>query len=143
MKLALGLCSSSKWACGTGAVEVTTDGGRTYHVVFRTTRPVESVQSVGSQGAIATAFGNHSWRTLDRGRTWHSWRPGSLEGFSFATPRLGFGYRTIEVGNQFRLRLLATNDGQSWTRLRAPCQAAGLLLDRVTARLGWPDGPGC
>jgi len=135
--LAVGLCATDRWSCGTGAVELTTDGGRTYHVVFRTRRPVESVQTVGPGGAIVTSFSRRSWRTLDGGRTWSPWLRGPFVGLSFATPRLGFGYRFYERGNQSYIELSATNDGATWTRLRAPCDAAGLLLDRVTAGLGW------
>jgi hypothetical protein len=135
--LAVGQCRTTGWACGSGAVQLTTDGGQTYRTVFRTRRPVELVQTAGPGGAIVTTFGKRSWRTLDGGHTWLPWRPG-VAGFSFATPLVGFGYRTYEVGNQERLALLSTSDGGlTWQRLRAPCNSMAPLLDRVTARLGW------
>lgn len=136
--LGVGRCATTNYACGSGAVELTTDGGRTYRIVLRTRRPVESVQTAGSQGAIVDTYGKRVYRTLDRGRTWQPWhlRPGS----SFATPQIGLGFRTYGVGNTIRLALLRTSDGgEAWTRIRKPakCFSEFPELDLVTPRLGW------
>jgi photosystem II stability/assembly factor-like uncharacterized protein len=136
--LGVGRCVSTKYACGSGAVELTTDGGHTYRVVLRTRRPVESVQTAGPQGAIVATFDKHVYRTLDRGRTWQPWhlRPGT----SFATPRIGLGFRTYQVGNRIHLALLRTSDGgRDWTRAPTPtkCFSEFPDIDLVTPRLGW------
>lgn len=136
--LGVGLCRTTKYACGSGAVELTTDGGQTWRIVLRTRRPVMSVQTAGPRGAIVVTYTKHVYRTLDRGRTWHSWhvRPGT----SFATPQIGLGFRTYEVGNAIRLALLHTSDGgRSWTTVRKPtkCFSDFPDLDLVTPRLAW------
>lgn len=136
--LGVGRCASTKYACGSGAVELTTDGGRTYRTVLRTARPVESVQTAGSRGAIVITFGKHMYRTLDRGRIWKPWhtRPGT----SFATASVGLGFRIYQVRNSFHLGLLSTSDGGlAWQRLRAPkrCSSQFPDIDLVTPRLGW------
>lgn len=136
--LGVGLCASAKYACGSGAVELTTDGGRTYRIVLRTERPVETVQTAGPNGAIVETFGGRVYRTLDRGRSWRAWhlRPGT----SFATPRIGLGFRTYMAGNAIHLALLHTSDGgRTWTRIRKPanCFSESPDIDLVTPRLGW------
>lgn len=136
--LGVGLCASAKYACGSGAVEVTTDGGRTYRIVLRTKRPVETVQTAGPRGAIVETYGKRVYRTLDRGRSWRAWhlRPGT----SFATPQVGLGFRTYMVGNAIQLALLRTSDGgRAWTRIPKPasCLSEFPNIDLVTPRLGW------
>jgi photosystem II stability/assembly factor-like uncharacterized protein len=127
-----------KYACGSGAVELTTDGGHTYRIVLHTQRPVESVQTAGPLGAIAVTYGKHVYRTLDRGRTWRPWHVRT--GASFATPRIGLGFRTYAVGNAIRLALLRTSDGgRRWMTIRKPtkCFSEFPDIDLVTPRLGW------
>jgi hypothetical protein len=96
------------------------------------------VQTAGSRGAIAVTFDKRVHPTLDRGRTWQAWhvRPGS----SFATPLIGLGFRTYEVGNTLRRRLLRTTDGgRTWQRAPRParCFSEFPNIDLVTPRLGW------
>ena len=137
--LGVGLCRTARYLCGHGAVELTTDGGRTYRVVLRTGTPVTRVQTLGAQGAIALAHG-HAWRTLDRGRTWHLWdeHPGGsaeLAGDSWPTARIAFA--TI-LGVRNRVSLLATRDSaRTWKRREGPCLATGALLAFPTPRSGW------
>jgi photosystem II stability/assembly factor-like uncharacterized protein len=136
--LGVGRCASTKYACGSGAVELTTDGGHTYRTVLRTKRPVESVQTAGPRGAIVVTFDKDVYRTLDLGRTWKGWhvRPGA----SFATPQIGLGFRTYEVHNTTHLGLLrTTNGGRAWTRATKPAKCFSEFpdLDLVTPRLGW------
>jgi photosystem II stability/assembly factor-like uncharacterized protein len=136
--LGVGLCASTKWRCGTGAVELTTDGGRTYHVIFRTRRPVIELQAIGRHGALARAYRHNAWRTLDRGRTWTEWP--MRDGVSFATPAIGLGFRIDQVRNTLRLRLLHTkNAGRTWERVPTPahCFSDFPLLDLVNSQLGW------
>ena len=134
----VGECRSRKYECGRGAVELTTDGGRTFHVVLRTGSPVLRVQTLGSTDAIALVHG-HTWRTLDRGRTWHRWDEhpgGELAYASWPTARVGFA--TL-LGAHGRVSLLVTGDaGRTWKRRQGPCSAfAAALLDFPTPRLGW------
>lgn len=136
--LGVGRCASTKYQCGSGAVELTTDGGRTYRIALRTRRPVVSVQTAGPRGAIVVMYTRHAYRTLDGGRTWQPWH--LRAGSSFATPRIGLGFRTYEVGNRNRLALLRTRDGgRSWVTIRKPanCFSEYPDLDLVTPRLGW------
>jgi photosystem II stability/assembly factor-like uncharacterized protein len=124
--------------CGTGAVELTTDGGRTYHVILRTQRPVVGLQPIGPRGALARVYRHNAQRTLDRGRTWTEWP--MRDGVSFATPTIALGFRIAQARNTIRLRLLHTSDGgHSWERLPTPphCFSASPLLDLVNAQLGW------
>jgi len=137
--LGVGVCASTKYMCGTGAVELTADGGKTYQVIFRTPRPVSELRSAGLHGALARIYSNTNYsyghtvyRTLDRGRHWTKLR--MRPGISFATPRIGLGFRVYELA-----RLLHTRDGgRSWQRLpKAGCGSTGPILDLVTPQLGW------
>lgn len=136
--LGIGVCASTKFMCGTGAVELTTDGGRTYRIVRRTRRPVVALQPIGWRGALARVYGHNAQRTLDRGRTWTEWP--MRDGASFATPTIALGFRIADVRNSIRVRLLHTsNGGLSWERLPTPphCFGEFPLLDLVNAQLGW------
>src|SRR4051812_12125474 len=52
-----------------GAVSLTTDGGRTFHVVLRTRR-VTGMQTFGRGGAILDLDNGRAFRSLDGGRSW-------------------------------------------------------------------------
>jgi len=141
--LGVEMCASRKYMCGSGAVELTTDGGRTYHVIFRTPRPVYAVQAIGRRGALAWVAHRATYRTVDRGRHWTAVRIPS--GASFSTPRIGLGFR--KVYQPSNARLLRTGDaGRTWKRVRTPrtCSTEFPLLDLVTPQLGWMlcGGPG-
>jgi hypothetical protein len=141
--LGVGKCASTKYMCGTGAVELTTDGGKTYHVIFRTPRPVFELEAVGRKGALARVYSHRAYsysrlvyRTLDRGRHWTKlhMRPG----VSFATPRVGLGSCCSSDDNN--ARLVRTKDGgRSWQRSPKPvhCRTGFPLIDLATPRLGW------
>lgn len=139
--IGVGLCASTKYMCGTGAVELTTDGGRTYRVILRTPLPVSELHAIGRHGALAriysrtaALYGHVVYRTLDRGRLWKKLR--MRPGVSFATPRIGLGFHSSGDA----ARLLHTGDGgRSWQRLRkqAQCGSADPILDLVTPQLGW------
>lgn len=137
--LGVGLCRTTKYRCGHGAVELTVDGGRTYRVVLRTGTPVIRVQTIGTNDAIALAR-SHAWRTLDRGRTWQRWdeHPGGsaeLPWLSWPTARIAYG---TMLGAHGRVSLLVTNDAaRTWTRRKGPCTATGALIDFPTPRAGW------
>jgi photosystem II stability/assembly factor-like uncharacterized protein len=137
--LAVGECRSQKYECGDGAVELTTDGGRSYRVVLRTGTPVMRVQTLGASGAIAIDKG-HAWRTLDRGRTWHRWdeHPGGSSEIAYASwPTAQAGFASF-LGAHGRVSVLVTRDGgRTWTRRRAPCRAMSVLLDFPTPNEGW------
>jgi photosystem II stability/assembly factor-like uncharacterized protein len=139
--IGVGLCSSTKYMCGSGAVELTTDGGRTYRVIAHTPRPVFELQALGRRGALARVYSHRAYsysrvvfRTLDRGRHWTKlhMRPG----VSFATPQIGLGFHS----DGDTIRLLHTGDGgRSWRRSPKPtgCFSEFPLLDLVTPQLGW------
>ena len=137
--LGVGLCRTAKYQCGHGAVELTTDGGRTYRVVLRTATPVTRVQTLGSEDAVAIARG-HAWRTLDRGRTWQPWdeHPGGSAELAYDSwPTARTGFATI-LGAHNRVSLLITHDaGKTWTRRRGPCRATGVLVDFASPLDGW------
>lgn len=126
--------------CVSGAVERTSDGGRTYHVVLRTRRPVGFLQTVGANGAIATTTGDSSWRTLDGGKTWQ--HVSSKPAADWLDPRFGVRFSTYFVRNQGKLAMLVTRDGgRTWRRRRDPCQrsdvAFNAFADLATRRLWW------
>ncbi len=125
--------------CVGGAVERTSDGGRTYHVVLRTRQPVGSLQTVGPYGAIASTYGARSWRTLDAGRTWQ--RVPSSPHVDWLNARLGIRFRSYFVGRNGRLAMLVTRDGgHTWQRQRDPCSQAvsfNAIADLVSPKEWW------
>lgn len=134
--LGVGLCRST-FRCSSGAVELTTDGGKTYRVIFRTPRPVAELHAIGRDGALARGVRHVTYRTLDRGRHWTK-AVHILAGASFATPRIGLGFRP--VFDTYFARILRTGDaGRTWHRVRTPthCASEDPLLDLVTPQLGW------
>ncbi|OLE01779.1 MAG: hypothetical protein AUG91_00360 [Actinobacteria bacterium 13_1_20CM_4_69_9] len=100
-------------------VSLTTDGGRTFHVVLRTSRPVAGMQAFGKCGAIVDVAGGAALRTLDAGSTWRPFR--HAFDADFATPQIGLGFR---VGRfEFVRGFYATRDGgASWHARRSPCR---------------------
>jgi photosystem II stability/assembly factor-like uncharacterized protein len=125
--------------CVSGAVERTSDGGRTYHVVLRTRSPVDDLRKVGPAGAIATTVKDQTWRTLDGGRTWR--RVPSQPVVYWLTAQMGVSFRSYFVHNQGRLALRVTHDGgRTWQRQPDPCEkstAFSAAADLVTPKLWW------
>jgi photosystem II stability/assembly factor-like uncharacterized protein len=136
--LGVGYCVPSGIHCVGGAVERTTDGGRTYHVVLHTSEPVGLLTKVGSHGAIATPFGGHAWRTLDGGRTW---KPFDYRPLFWATPRIAVRFTGYVRRGSTKLALRVTHDGgRTWRRLADPCNRAvtyNAYAALVTAKLWW------
>jgi photosystem II stability/assembly factor-like uncharacterized protein len=133
-------CDPRAGSCVSGAVERTSDGGRTYHDVLRTRRPIGVLRTFGRHGAIATTVDGPSWRTLDRGRTWHRVASGSLSSY-WLTSRIGVSFRSYVVRNQEHLALRVTHDGgRTWQRQPDPCEKAiafNALADLVTPDRWW------
>ena len=137
------------WRPGSGLIGMTAyhpasgsiwilSSGRRLHEVLRLETPVNSLQTMGPQAALAE-IGLARPRyllTTDGGRHWrrfHLRYPAS-----FATARLGLGYRTSLVGNRSKLALLDTRDGgKTWQQQPTPCQGVSALTDLVTRRLAW------
>jgi hypothetical protein len=83
--------------------------------------------------AIASLDGGGTLRTLDGGRSWHSFR--LRYAARFATPTIGLGVRSYMVDRHLALALVATSDGGlTW-------QSAGEPLHPGDRRLG-PRRPG-
>lgn len=136
--LGVGYCVRGSTTCAGGAVERTTDGGRTYRVVLRTPRPVIGVQTLGPQAAIATPSSGHAWRTLDRGRTW---RPFTYRPYFWATPRIALRFDGYFQGSTQKLGLRVSHDGgRTFRRLVDPCNRTvtyNAYADPVTPKLWW------
>jgi len=144
--LGVGSCRST-FKCSSSAVELTTDGGKTYHIVLRTPSPVVELQAIGRNGALARGVHHVTYRTLDRGRHWTK-GVHILARASFATRRIGLGFRPV-FSPDFA-RILRTRDaGRTWRRVYTPtrCESEFPILDLVTPQLGWmvcrePGGAG-
>jgi photosystem II stability/assembly factor-like uncharacterized protein len=104
-----------------------------------TQRPVLSLQTAGPEAALAQLGAGRFLRTGDGGRSWRRFR--LRYETSFATARVGLGFRTSLVRGQEVLRLLATEDGgKTWNPRPSPCGrtvADSALVDLVTPTLGW------
>src|SRR6266540_2233323 len=125
-------------ACREGTVQLTSNGGRSFRLVLRTRRPVIGLSTAGPHSAIAKTDGGGSFRTLDGGRSWKAFR--TRYGASFATSRIGLGFRSYMTHDHLALELLATKDGRTWRRRASPCSqavASGAVIDLVTPVLGW------
>ncbi len=136
--LAIGYCVPTVNRCSGGAVERTTDGGRTYRVVLRSRRPITDVATLGTNGAIATPSSGEAWRTLDGGRTW---RQVTFRPFFWATPRIALRFDAYYQRSTQKLALRVTHDGgRTFRRLADPCNNAvtyNAYADLVTPRLWW------
>lgn len=125
--------------CVGGAVERTSDGGRTYHVVLRTPHGIDSLQTIGRNGAIATTGNERTWRTLDGGTTWQQVPNHPV--VNWLNPRLGIRFRYYMAGNVEKQVMLVTHDGgHSWGRRRNPCRKApdfNAMVDLVSPRRWW------
>jgi hypothetical protein len=119
-----------------GAVSLTTDGGRSFHVVLRTRGPVEWISATGQSEAWAVVqackFAREESvhyrliRTVDGGRSWQELPPSEAFNPSFATPTRGFAVRvplapTDFIGPPVGEGLLSTTDrGRTWRHLAGP-----------------------
>ena len=135
--MGVGECQSRKSECGRGAVELTSDGGRTFHVVLRAGSPGLRVQTLGRRrdcagsrgrpGAPSTAGGpgspGRAARRRARGRSWANAR------VRFAT------LLRAPAASRCSSRATRAAPGSGGS---APCNAdADALLDFATPRVGW------
>lgn len=136
--LAADQCPHGTVVCNRAVVELTTDGGRTSHVVFRAPATL-SLQTVGSDGAIASTATGKAWRTLDRGRTWQRYQ--SRFTVDWLDPRVGVRFRSYDVRDHGALAMLVTRDGgTTWERSPGPCKRSVTfrgVADLVTPKLWW------
>jgi photosystem II stability/assembly factor-like uncharacterized protein len=128
------------WLIGTASeIERTSDGGRTFRVVLRTPRPVQSLEAAGPGRAVARLDGGQAVRTLDGGRRWKLVRDPYLA--SFATRRIGLGVRSAPGARPSTLSVLGTRDGgRTWQPRASPCRgvlAFSAIVDAVTPTLAW------
>jgi photosystem II stability/assembly factor-like uncharacterized protein len=122
-----------------GAVSLTTDGGRSFHLQLRTRGPVEWVTTAGEDEAWALVqtckymHVNGSYgvryrllRTVDGGRSWRVLPPSEAFNPSFATPTRGIAVKVPlppagSIGLPVGQGLLSTSDGgATWRPLRGP-----------------------
>jgi photosystem II stability/assembly factor-like uncharacterized protein len=136
--LGVGFCVPKIVRCRGGAVERTTDGGRTYHVILRTPRPVTALLKVGPHGAIATVADSLARRTLDGGRTWRQFL---FKPFFWATPRIVLRFDAYYRGSTQLLSLRVSHDGgRTFRRVADPCNNAvtyNAYADPVTPKQWW------
>ena len=136
--LGVGYCVPQANRCGRGAIERTTDGGRSYRVVLHAHAPITEIDKVGPHGAIVTAAGGNAWRTLDGGRTWRRF---IFEPRSWATPKVALRFRAYFQNGEPKLGLSVTHDGgRTWQRLADPCNRTvkyDVYADPVTPKLWW------
>lgn len=136
--LAVRYCVPGSSRCVRGAVQRTTDGGKTYRVVLRTRHPITDVEKVGPHGAIITPLFGDALRTVDGGRTW---RPFTFEPWFWASPRIALRIDRYYVRDTPLLALRVTHDGgRTWQRLADPCNqtvADNAYADLVTPKLWW------
>lgn len=136
--LAVGYCVPGINHCPRGALERTTDGGRTYRIVLHTGASIVGMKTLGSNGALATLSDGDAWRTLDGGRTW---RPAAFKPYFWATPRIALRFDAYFQRNTQKLALRVTHDGgRTWRLLVDPCNRAvtyNAYADPVTPKLWW------
>lgn len=126
--------------CKRSAVELTTDGGRTYRVVLRT-KGTLGLQTLGADGAVAATEGGKTWRTLDGGRTWR--RVPSAPTTDWLNPRIGVRFHAYTAHDHGKLAMLVTHDGgRTWQRQqRDPCNETDAtndaFADLVTPQVWW------
>ena len=126
--------------CGTGAIAVTRDGGRTVRVVLRTR---SGVRWVGFAGARLHAALDHGrlLESTDGGKTWYRWRSRYGLGASFADARHGLSVAGPIGGGAGPLHLAWTRDGgRTWRVVRSPCAQAvsdNADVSLVTPTRGW------
>jgi photosystem II stability/assembly factor-like uncharacterized protein len=135
--LGIGYCKRAG-RCVRGAIERTTDRGRSYHVVLRAHAPITEIDRVGPHGAIVTAADGAAWRTLDGGRTWRTF---TFRPRFWATPRVALRFHVFFQKGVQKLALSVTHDsGRTWRRLTDPCNRAviyNVYADAVTPKLWW------
>jgi photosystem II stability/assembly factor-like uncharacterized protein len=136
--LGVGYCVPQSSRCVRGAIERTTDGGRTYHVVLRARAAITEIDKVGSRGAIVTAANGDAWRTLDGARTWHRF---TFKPRFWVTPKIALQFLAYLRGNAQKLALSVTHDGgRSWRLVTDPCNRTvtyNAYAAPVTPKLWW------
>jgi len=123
-------------ACGSGTVQVTTNGGKTWKPVLRTEEAaIVQLDTAGSGTAWAVSqhcpalnCRSRVWRTSNGGRSWSVVARG-LTAVSFATPRVGLGMLVSPTES----RLFRSADGGvRWKRVPSPCITVAPTLVSVS-----------
>ncbi|HKD94707.1 MAG TPA: hypothetical protein VKB43_08385 [Gaiellaceae bacterium] len=113
-------CGAGGHKCRGADIELTTDGGHSYHLI-RHLRGLGTLYTLGSRGADLS-FNRTALRTLDRGRTWKTVsEPSWGWQVQWATPQTG-----LRVGPGLTAPALSTthDGGRTWQRLPSPCHGA-------------------
>jgi photosystem II stability/assembly factor-like uncharacterized protein len=138
--LAASQCPQPVVACERAVIERTTDGGRTYRIVFRVAQLSLSLQPVGDKGAIASTDTGKAWRTLNRGRTWKRLHSDSVT--DWLDPEVGIRFHEYVAHRHVQLAMRVTHDGgHTWRSQPDPCNRTGAAndasADLVTAKRWW------
>ena len=107
-----------------GAIELTTDGGKTFHKVFDTDGAVSWLSTAGARDAWAVAQANDedtlTFRTTDGGQTWEELPYSQTYQPSFVTALDGIGFTGTGRDPDARYYVTTADGGNSWQRQRAP-----------------------
>ncbi len=108
-----------------GAIELTTDGGKTFHKVFDTDGAVSWLDTAGASDAWAVAQANDedtfTFRTTDGGQTWEELPYSQTYQPSFAAALDGIGFSGTGRDPDARYYVTTADGGNSWQRQQAPC----------------------
>jgi photosystem II stability/assembly factor-like uncharacterized protein len=131
-----------------GTIELTVNGGRSFHVVAKTKRGVAWVETAGKHSAWAAFQGDgHGKRLLhtrDGGKHWHwlpkapAWSPSfsdARHGVTLASQRQSYGGSVL-----MRRGLTKTRDaGRSWHKVADPCDryTEGQVISAGSNRTWW------
>jgi 6-phosphogluconolactonase (cycloisomerase 2 family)/photosystem II stability/assembly factor-like uncharacterized protein len=107
-----------------GTIQLSDDGGRTFHVGRKTDWAVTWVNTAGAQDAWAVLQqGRRDRRLLHSSDGGETWQP--IAGRPPPQPSFGTPTRGLAVGDIWNSHLLATRDrGATWKRISSPCPDA-------------------
>ena len=109
-------CRSCKVA-HEGVLATTADGGKTWHVVYRTPHTLTDVTTLGAKEAWATG-NNLVVHTTNAGQSWRAVAHETLAHPTFASPSLGWAV----AGTSAKTGIVETVDGgRRWGRISDPC----------------------